>query len=70
MKNDPALARLHRSLCFDLDTIAQRFKRPEVLKLTLVIRNPEVADGDVVLTNDDYDSAIAAIQKAQSEAVQ
>jgi len=54
------LRQLHYDLDRDLKRIAKRFKNP---KITLVVRNLDVADGDVVLTDDDTEAAIAAIRK-------
>lgn len=42
----------------DLDRICRRFKNP---KVTLVVRAPDLDDGDVVIGNDDLDATIAAI---------
>jgi len=47
----------------DLDGICQKFRHP---KVTLVVRAPELEDGDVVIGNDDLDLAIAAIQRLQA----
>lgn len=43
-----------------LATIAQMFNPP--VHLTLVVRSPELPDGDMVLTDDDLDLAIGAIE--------
>lgn len=44
------------------------FKNP---RLTLVVRNPDLTaqglDGDCVITDDDLDEAVKAIQKRQAE---
>ena len=57
-QTDP-LAQLHDDLSADLNRIARRFKSP---LLTLIVRNPQLADGDVVLTNDpDHEAAVAAL---------
>ena len=47
----------------DLDRISKRFVRP---KLTLVVRAPDLPDGDVVIGDDDLDMAIAAIERLKS----
>jgi hypothetical protein len=60
---DAIIQRLHLHLDADLKRIAKRFKNP---KITLVVRNPDVADGDLVLTDDDPALAIAAIRKAEA----
>lgn len=60
---DDVLTQLHLDLDRDLKRIAKRFKSP---KITLVVRNPQLADADVVLTDDDPELAIAAIRKLYS----
>lgn len=62
--NDPAITNLYIELDGDLRRIARRFKNP---KITLIVRNPDLADGDVVLTDDDPQKAIEAIQKLAVE---
>src|ERR1043165_494537 len=58
--NDPVIARLYHDLSNDLDRISRRFKSA---KLTLIVRNPAQKDGDVVLTNDESEAAIAALRR-------
>lgn len=55
---------LHLQLDRDLKRIAKYFKNP---RITLVVRNPDHNDADVVLTDDDLGEAIEAIQKLQLE---
>lgn len=43
-----------------LNEIAGLFKAP---KITLVVRAPNLPDGDLVMTADDLDQAVAAIQR-------
>ena len=59
-----ALQRLYYQLQDDLDRIAKRFKAP---KVTLIVRNPALADGDVVLSDDDLEAAIEALRRLQRE---
>jgi hypothetical protein len=55
------LQQLHYDISEDLERIAKRFKgRP---KITLIVRNPELADGDVLISDDDFEQAIAAIRR-------
>lgn len=54
------MKRLHADLSRDLDSICARFKNP---KVTLIVRAPDLEDGDVVIGNDDLDMAIAAIER-------
>ena len=42
------------------DEIAKMFKDPRV---TIVVRAPSLPDGDVVVTDDDLDAAIKAIER-------
>lgn len=58
------LRNLQEDICFHLEGIAKLFKNP---KITIVIRNDELADGDVVLSDDDFDKAIAAIRHLQEK---
>ena len=57
------------SLNRDLGRIARRFKNQ---RITLVIRNPDLADGDVVLSNDEPtgEEAIKAIRRAMRDALE
>ena len=43
-----------------LDAIKAHFKNP---RITLVVRAPDLSDGDLVLTDDDVFLAIVAIKK-------
>ena len=45
-----------------LDAIKRLWKNP---KLTLLIRNPDLQDGDFVMTDDTLEAAISALQKRQ-----
>lgn len=57
-------AMLQLDLSREMKRIAARFKHP---KITLIVRNPDVADGDVVLTDDDPLLAIESLQKLIAE---
>jgi hypothetical protein len=66
--SDTKLTRLHEEIALHLDTICRLFtQRP---KITIVIRTPwleaEGKDGDVVLTDDDFDLAIATINRLRN----
>jgi hypothetical protein len=61
---DPVVVQLHHDLDSDLKRIARRFKAP---KITLIVRNAALPDGDVVLTDDDLELAIAALRRLQLE---
>ena len=56
----PIMRRLQDDLSDDLDRIMKRFKNP---KVTLIVRAPDLPDGDVVIGNDNLDEAIAAVQR-------
>jgi hypothetical protein len=52
---------LQRQVAEHLEDIASLFtQRP---KITIVIRTPWIADGGVILTDDDFDAAIAEINR-------
>lgn len=55
------LDQLHNDLSDDLDRVLRRFK-PGV-KVTLVIRDPNNTERDVVIGDDDLDGAIEAIRR-------
>lgn len=56
-------AHITDSIAHHLDQIGRFFKNP---KITLVVRAPDLADGDLVMTADNLDDAIAAIQRLQA----
>jgi hypothetical protein len=61
----PYLELLHHRLSKHLEQIARRFTKP--VKLTLVIRQPEVeGDAGIVISDDDYDLAIAEIKRQRA----
>ena len=64
MKPTKNIMRLHEDLQTDLDRIYARFKNP---KITLIIRSPDISDGDVVISNDDLESAIGAVRRLQAK---
>lgn len=45
-----------------LEKIAKLFKNP---KITLVVRAPDLADGDVVITDDELEPVIASLRKTR-----
>ncbi len=59
------LIELQTELSEHMAKIAEYFKHP---RITLVVRSPELPDGDVVLTDDDLDAAIAAITRLKEHA--
>ena len=65
VKNPGYVTNLHDNLQNDLDRIKARFKNP---KLTLIVRNPDVKDGDVVIGDDDLNLAIESVRKLQKNA--
>ena len=64
MKPTKNVMPLHENLKTDLDRIYVRFKNP---KITLIIRSPDISDGDVVISNDDLESAIGAVRRLQAK---
>ena len=59
----PRMNQLFFDLQRDLDSVCRKFKHP---KVTLVVRAPDLEDGDVVIGNDDLDAAIAAIERMKN----
>jgi hypothetical protein len=62
------LIRLQQQIAYHLEQICTLFThRP---KITIVIRTPWITeaggDGDVILTDDDFDAAIAAIERLRN----
>lgn len=57
------LQSLHADISERLEQIAKLFKRDEGVKITIVIRMPNRKDGGVLLSDDDFDLAIAEIQR-------
>jgi hypothetical protein len=55
------LKRLNDELTKDLDRVKSKFR--ENCKVTLVVRNPDIEDADVVMGNDDLNEAISAINR-------
>ena len=47
-----------------LEAIAKLFKNP---KITLLIRSPDLDDGDVLLTDDDFASVTASLMKTWTD---
>ena len=58
-----SLERVGEIVCDHLAQIAEQFKNP---KITLIVRAPDIADGDMILTDDDLNATIAAIQRMQA----
>lgn len=62
MSLTPAQTRaLHGNLAGHLVEIGRLFKNP---KITLIIRAPDLQDGDVVMTDDTFDEAKRTIDRA------
>jgi hypothetical protein len=64
---DQKLQRLHQDISYHLEQIAKLFKRDEGVKLTIVVRMPKREDGGVLLSDDDFDLAIAEIQRLRAQ---
>jgi hypothetical protein len=61
------LQQLHLDISEHLNQIAALFKEDAKLKLTLIIRTPELEDGGVLISNDDFDAAIAEINRLKAK---
>jgi hypothetical protein len=57
------LDRLHADIGEHLDAIKSMFKPGA--KITLIVRNPSLKDGDVLLTDDDTREAVAALKRLE-----
>jgi hypothetical protein len=57
------LQNLHADISDYLEQISKLFKRGEGVKITIVIRMPKRENGGVLLSDDDFDLAIAEIQR-------
>lgn len=66
MSNPAWRARLLDNISDSLEGIRARFMNPEDVKITLVVRCPWLDDGDTVVSDDDYDKAIASIRHLQA----
>jgi hypothetical protein len=59
------LRHLQSDIADSLEDIRRLFKNP---KITLIVRSPDLADGDVVMSDDDLDQAIASLRHLQEKA--
>lgn len=59
------LSRLRSRIADHLQAIDGLFTTPT--KITIVIRTPELADGGVLVSDDDYDLAIGEIQRLREK---
>lgn len=57
-----AIQIVEEKICRHLDQIGKMFKNP---KITILVRNPDLKDGDLILTEDSMDEAIKALEKAR-----
>lgn len=60
----PTLEDVHIEISGHLAEISKIFVKSA--KITLIVRNPDQADGDVIVGDDDLDSVIAAINKLKN----
>jgi hypothetical protein len=60
------LQNLHADISEHLEQIARLFKHDQEVKITIVIRTPKLEDGGVLLSDDDFDLAIAEIQRLRA----
>jgi len=57
------LSDVQAEVAYHLDRIGRLFKAP---KLTIVIRSPQLEDGDIILTDDDLPQVVAAIERLRA----
>lgn len=67
MRGDKVLQNLHAKISEHLEQIASLFKRDEEVKITIVIRMPKREGGGALLSDDDFDLAIAEIQRLRAK---
>lgn len=60
------LLNLQADIADSLEVIRALFKGAP--KITLIVRNPAVEDGDVIISDDDFELAIGAIRHLQAKA--
>jgi hypothetical protein len=65
--DDKKLQKLHADISILLEEIDAMFTQSP--KITIVIRTPWLENGGVLLSNDDYDQAIAEIQRLHARGV-
>lgn len=61
MAGDPKLVNLHYRISEILEEISGMFSTET--KITLIVRTPKLQDGGVLISDDDYDAAIAEINR-------
>jgi hypothetical protein len=61
------LQQLHADISFRLNQIGELFKEDEEVKITLIVRTPKLEDGGVLMSNDDFDAAIAEINRLRAK---
>lgn len=61
------LTELHARVANHAGEVADLFKRASGVKVTILARNPNAEDADVVVTDDSIDAAIAALQRLKSK---
>ena len=59
--SDPKLQRLHADISRKLNEINSLFT--EDPKITIIIRTPWLADGGVLMSNDNFDEAVKELQR-------
>jgi len=59
---------LHYDISSHLDEIRGYFKKPDQVKVTILVRNPWLKDGDVYITNDSTEEVIKALQQLETNA--
>ena len=57
------LEKLRQRIANKLVEVSDMFERPKETRITIVIRTPWLPDGGVLISDDDFDSAIAEIQR-------
>jgi hypothetical protein len=63
MMTSDTLEKLRQRIATKLVEISDMFERPNETRITIVIRTPWLADGGVLLSDDNFDEAIVEIQR-------
>jgi hypothetical protein len=53
---------LHESLCHAVEGVKRNWKNPDEVRVTVVVRNIKVDDGNVVIGDDDPEKSIEVIR--------
>lgn len=61
------LKKLRFRIADKLVEVSEMFERPNETRITIVIRTPWLADGGVLISDDDFDAVIAEINRLRAK---